>query len=203
MSDTTITPEERASWRERLENPFSCHDAKHGAFTLRLLTALKAAEVRAEDLEEEFSAYDTHDAVQALSEIGVAVCLSPDTTDYFEDESISAVKALVEKAEQAEAENARLTAQLAALAGQQEDCKLHPCPYSREGLNCGVISLANNRAYEGMVENTRLRLKCSWLAACCADLCDEDEHYGHLDRKGIIALWDGNADKAARRAVEE
>ena len=46
MTDTTtaITPEERASWRERLENPFSCHDANSAAFTLRLLTALEAAE---------------------------------------------------------------------------------------------------------------------------------------------------------------
>ena len=46
MTDTTtaITPEERASWRERLESPFSCHDANSAAFTLRLLTALEAAE---------------------------------------------------------------------------------------------------------------------------------------------------------------
>lgn len=51
MSDTTVTPEERASWRKRLESPLSCHDSKHGAFTLRLLTALEAAEARAEKAE--------------------------------------------------------------------------------------------------------------------------------------------------------
>lgn len=46
MTDTTttITPEERQDWRERLESSFSCHDAPHRAFTLRLLTALEAAE---------------------------------------------------------------------------------------------------------------------------------------------------------------
>ena len=43
MSDT-ITPEERASWRERLENPFICHYSKHGEFTLRLLNALEITE---------------------------------------------------------------------------------------------------------------------------------------------------------------
>ena len=52
MSDTTITPEERQSWHERLESQFSCHDAKHGAFTLRLLTALEAAEASKSEAED-------------------------------------------------------------------------------------------------------------------------------------------------------
>ncbi len=51
MSDTKITPEERQDWRERLESPISCHDAPHRTFTLRLLTALEAAEARAEKAE--------------------------------------------------------------------------------------------------------------------------------------------------------
>ena len=53
MSDTTITPEEKASWRERLESPFSCHYSKHGAFPLRLLTALEAAEAESARLRAE------------------------------------------------------------------------------------------------------------------------------------------------------
>lgn len=54
MSDTTtITPEERQDWRERLESPISCHDAPHRTFTLRSLTALEQAESRAEKSEAE------------------------------------------------------------------------------------------------------------------------------------------------------
>lgn len=164
MTDTTtITPEERASWRERLENPFSCHDAKSAAFTLRLLNALEAAEAS--------------------------------------------------KAE-AEAENARLAAQLAALTGQQEDCKLHPCPYSREGLNCGVISLANNRAHEGMVENMRLTAERDWLVEKLADISDKMNRPGaptFCAACNICPVGDDEMEgrtcavaiaEAARRAVE-
>ena len=45
MSDTTtITPDERAEWRERLTSKFSCFDAELGGFTLRLLNALEVTE---------------------------------------------------------------------------------------------------------------------------------------------------------------
>lgn len=39
-----ITPEERASWRERLTSKFSCFDAELGGFTLQLIDAFEAAE---------------------------------------------------------------------------------------------------------------------------------------------------------------
>lgn len=52
MSDTTtITPEERHSWRERLTSEFSCFNAELGNFTLRSLNALEHAEARAEHAE--------------------------------------------------------------------------------------------------------------------------------------------------------
>lgn len=44
MSDTTITEDERAEWRERLTSKFSCFDAELGGFTLRLLNALEVTE---------------------------------------------------------------------------------------------------------------------------------------------------------------
>lgn len=45
MSDTTtLTPDERAEWRERLTSKFSCFDAELGGFTLRLLNALEVTE---------------------------------------------------------------------------------------------------------------------------------------------------------------
>lgn len=55
MSDTTttITPDERQDWRERLESSFSCHDVPHRAFTLRLLTALEAARRAVAESESE------------------------------------------------------------------------------------------------------------------------------------------------------
>ena len=54
MTDTTtITPEERQDWREWLESPISCHDAPHRTFTLRLLTALEAAEDERDRLRAE------------------------------------------------------------------------------------------------------------------------------------------------------
>ncbi len=40
----SITPEERTSWRKRLSSPFSCADAEHANFTLRLLDALETTE---------------------------------------------------------------------------------------------------------------------------------------------------------------
>lgn len=52
MSDTKITLEERAEWREQLESPLSCHDAEHRAFTLCLLDALDAAEAENARLQQ-------------------------------------------------------------------------------------------------------------------------------------------------------
>ncbi|WP_411330903.1 hypothetical protein [Desulfovibrio desulfuricans] len=52
MSDTTITPEERAEWRERLTSKFSCFDAELSGFTLRLLDVFEQSEAKVDWLAE-------------------------------------------------------------------------------------------------------------------------------------------------------
>lgn len=46
------TKEERDQWRERLLSPFTCFDAEHATFTIRLLNALEEAERKAYLLEQ-------------------------------------------------------------------------------------------------------------------------------------------------------
>lgn len=46
------TKEERDQWRERLSSPYTCFDAAHADFTIRLLDALEAAERKAYLLEQ-------------------------------------------------------------------------------------------------------------------------------------------------------
>lgn len=41
------TKEERDQWRERLSSPYTCFDAAHADFTIRLLDALDAEERKA------------------------------------------------------------------------------------------------------------------------------------------------------------
>ena len=124
MSDT-ITPEERASWRERLENPFSCHDSKHGAFTLRLLTALEPAEVslrKAEDhgdelesqLQDAESEYNANWAVQAISDIARLVGVYEQCSETGDDIGAATLEAV----QDLKAENARLTAERDWLANR-------------------------------------------------------------------------------------
>jgi hypothetical protein len=50
------TKEERDQWRERLLSPFTCFDAEHATFTLRLLNALNEAEAEKERLDRETEA---------------------------------------------------------------------------------------------------------------------------------------------------
>lgn len=47
-----LTKEERDQWRERLSSPYTCFDAAHADFTIRLLDALEAAERKAYLLEQ-------------------------------------------------------------------------------------------------------------------------------------------------------
>lgn len=47
-----LTKEERDQWRERLSSPYTCFDADHADFTIRLLDALDAAERKAYLLEQ-------------------------------------------------------------------------------------------------------------------------------------------------------
>lgn len=66
MSDTTITAEERAEWRERLTSKFSCFDTELGGFTLRLLDALEQAEdQRKKDLAHCKFEFDRADKAEA------------------------------------------------------------------------------------------------------------------------------------------
>lgn len=52
-------------------------------------------------------------------------------------------------------------------------------------------------------ENERLRAERGWLAERCAELCDEDEHYGFLGHDESVKLWKRKAEEAARRAVAD
>lgn len=47
------TKEERDQWRERLSSPYTCFDAAHADFTIRLLDALEEVEAEKERLEQE------------------------------------------------------------------------------------------------------------------------------------------------------
>jgi hypothetical protein len=47
------TKEERDQWRERLSSPYTCFDAAHADFTIRLLDALEEVEAEKERLERE------------------------------------------------------------------------------------------------------------------------------------------------------
>ena len=49
----TLTKEERAQWRERLLSSYTCFDAEHATFTIRLLNALNQAEEEIARLEQE------------------------------------------------------------------------------------------------------------------------------------------------------
>lgn len=105
MSDTTITitPEERASWRERLTSEFSCHDAKSAAFTLRLLTALEAAEAE----RDKAAKYAGQCVATALDKATSAESMRTKVAEVQSKLSGAEIRT-----ERAEAENARLRAAL-------------------------------------------------------------------------------------------
>lgn len=48
-----LTKEERDQWRERLLSSYTCFDAEHATFTIRLLNALNQAEEEIARLERE------------------------------------------------------------------------------------------------------------------------------------------------------
>lgn len=62
------TKTERDQWRERLASPYTCFDAAHADFTIRLLDALDEAEADQERLEREadWLAHKLCEAVDAL-----------------------------------------------------------------------------------------------------------------------------------------
>ena len=49
----SISKTERDQWRERLSSPFTCFNAAHADFTIRLLDALEEVEAEKERLELE------------------------------------------------------------------------------------------------------------------------------------------------------
>lgn len=49
----SISKKERDQWRERLASPYTCFDAAHEDFTIRLLDALEEVEAEKERLELE------------------------------------------------------------------------------------------------------------------------------------------------------
>ena len=111
MSDTTITPEEKAEWRERLTSKFSCFDAELGGFTLRLLNALEVTEGMLDGSVQETRA-NFSAMYQACTEI------IPDLKAKLAD---------------AEAENARLTKMVDWLAELVFDrpCAYACCPFDK------------------------------------------------------------------------
>jgi len=46
-----LTKEERDQWRERLSSPYTCFNAAHADFTIRLIDALEEVEAEKERLE--------------------------------------------------------------------------------------------------------------------------------------------------------
>ncbi len=48
-----LTKEERDQWRERLSSPYTCFNAAHADFTIRLIDALEEVEAEKERLELE------------------------------------------------------------------------------------------------------------------------------------------------------
>lgn len=62
------TKEERDQWRERLSSPYTCFEAAHADFTIRLLDALEEAEEDRRRLEQEadWLAHKLCEAVDAL-----------------------------------------------------------------------------------------------------------------------------------------
>lgn len=59
---------ERDQWRERLSSAYTCFDAAHADFTIRLLDALEEAEAEKErlELEADWLAHKLCEAVDAL-----------------------------------------------------------------------------------------------------------------------------------------
>ncbi len=139
MTDTTtITPEERQDWRERLESPISCHDAPHRTFTLRLLTALEAAEARAEKAESDNAALE--EDLEA-TEKNLQECSG------FIEELLSGLKL-------------RFPVQYADLEGGEygDDA------FSSHDLFELVIDPAVNAAQKAEAERDMLRAELDWLA---------------------------------------
>ena len=64
----TPTKEERDQWRERLSSPYTCFEAAHADFTIRLLDALEEAEDdrRRLELEADWLAHVYTNAVDVL-----------------------------------------------------------------------------------------------------------------------------------------
>ncbi len=148
MSDTiTITPEERAEIRAELNNR---HLLPYAGLGLRLLTALEAAEARAEKAEKELAGADAEisslqgqltDCECADNEAHHTLCEIARLVDVYDqcqeigddigDATIEAVQTLIDEKQQAEAENARLRAERDWLAKNTADrpCTYDSCPF--------------------------------------------------------------------------
>ena len=179
MSDTTITPEERAEWRERLTSKFSCFDAVLSGFTLRLLNVLEQTEARAEKAEKELAGADAEitelrdeledsrgtekDAPNILCAIARLVGVyehCQEIGDDMGDMTLDAVRELLADKQKSEAEVARLQQRVNELL-------------SEELTDCAVrerIQLRFNM-HEVLQQNERLTQMLDWLAKVCAMHC--------------------------------
>ena len=133
MSDTTtITPEERGEWRERLTSKFSCFDTELGGFTLRLLNALEQAEARADELETYIS--------KLVCELTDGNMSKPYDISVITDEVEAIYRAysedeIAKATAKAEAENARLTKMVDWLA---KVCAMHCRDKSTDDSQCCI-----------------------------------------------------------------
>lgn len=149
MSDTTITPEERALWFKDAQPKSVGHyepiDFEMDKRIRRLLTALEAAEARAEKAEKELAGADAeisslqdqltdcecadNEAHHTLCEIARLVDVYDQCQELGDDivsATIEAVQTLIAEKQQTEAESARLRAERDWLAGSLAE---DGCPY--------------------------------------------------------------------------
>lgn len=171
MTDTTttITPEERASWRERLESPFSCHDAKFAAFTLRLLNALETAEkallkeeVYSDELESQLqdaeSEYNANWAVQAISDVARLVGVYEQCSETGDDIGAATLEAV----QDLKAENARLRAENNALLEcRKAEKALAPLTHTNDGIKGGWIKPWEREGLPKRLRAARERVKAA------------------------------------------
>ena len=118
MSDTTITPEEMALWRAESRHEYT-YFSTDGTRLILALNALEQAEARAERAES---------AQLALCDIALELGCACDN-----EAMLLAANGLKVRAEQAEAEEARLTKEPAGLAHKRLDC---PPEFTNCALDC-------------------------------------------------------------------
>lgn len=90
------TKTERDQWRERLASPYTCFDAAHADFTIRLLDALEEVEAEKERLEREAD-WLAHGYTNAVDLLGMC----PRNVDMSKCQDSSCMECMRESARKA------------------------------------------------------------------------------------------------------